>query len=99
MTWDLINSLVGGILYIAKEHCEILPLQILHAFKNPSQNNLFIWQVIANVFFDGNLSSVFHIVVTVIVITVAMLVSLLIDCLGIVLELNVSTFQDLPLHS
>ncbi|XP_073865457.1 putative sodium-coupled neutral amino acid transporter 11 isoform X6 [Macaca fascicularis] len=45
-------------------------------------------EVIANVFFGGNLSSVFHIVVTVMVITVATLVSLLIDCLGIVLELN-----------
>ncbi|XP_078183650.1 putative sodium-coupled neutral amino acid transporter 11 isoform X6 [Callithrix jacchus] len=45
-------------------------------------------EVIANVFFGGNLSLVFHIVVTVIVITVATLVSLLIDCLGIVLELN-----------
>ncbi|XP_032142474.1 putative sodium-coupled neutral amino acid transporter 11 isoform X4 [Sapajus apella] len=45
-------------------------------------------EVIANVFFGGNLSLVFHIVVTVMVITVATLVSLLIDCLGIVLELN-----------
>ncbi|XP_070331933.1 putative sodium-coupled neutral amino acid transporter 11 isoform X2 [Odocoileus virginianus] len=45
-------------------------------------------EVIANVFFGGNLSSVFHIIVTVVIITVATLVSLLIDCLGIVLELN-----------
>ncbi|XP_033612288.1 putative sodium-coupled neutral amino acid transporter 11 isoform X1 [Fukomys damarensis] len=45
-------------------------------------------EVIANVFFGGNLSSVFHIVITVVIITVATLVSLLIDCLGIVLELN-----------
>uniref|UniRef100_A0A2K5DWU7 Putative sodium-coupled neutral amino acid transporter 11 n=1 Tax=Aotus nancymaae TaxID=37293 RepID=A0A2K5DWU7_AOTNA len=45
-------------------------------------------EVITNVFFGGNLSLVFHIVVTVMVITVATLVSLLIDCLGIVLELN-----------
>nr|XP_012605490.1 putative sodium-coupled neutral amino acid transporter 11 isoform X2 [Microcebus murinus] len=45
-------------------------------------------EVIANVFFGGNLSSVFHVVVTVVIITIAMLVSLLIDCLGIVLELN-----------
>ncbi|XP_008057862.1 putative sodium-coupled neutral amino acid transporter 11 isoform X2 [Carlito syrichta] len=45
-------------------------------------------EVIANVFFGGNLASVFHIVVTVVIITVATLVSLLIDCLGIVLELN-----------
>ncbi|XP_044790472.2 putative sodium-coupled neutral amino acid transporter 11 isoform X3 [Bubalus bubalis] len=45
-------------------------------------------EVIANVFFGGNLSSVFHIIITVVIITVATLVSLLIDCLGIVLELN-----------
>ncbi|XP_005393360.1 PREDICTED: putative sodium-coupled neutral amino acid transporter 11 isoform X2 [Chinchilla lanigera] len=45
-------------------------------------------EVIANVFFGGNLSSVFHIVITMVIITVATLVSLLIDCLGIVLELN-----------
>ncbi|KAM9663821.1 putative sodium-coupled neutral amino acid transporter 11 [Trichechus inunguis] len=45
-------------------------------------------EVIANVFFGGNLSTVFHIVVTVVIITVATLVSLVIDCLGIVLELN-----------
>ncbi|XP_019583050.1 putative sodium-coupled neutral amino acid transporter 11 isoform X4 [Rhinolophus sinicus] len=45
-------------------------------------------EVIANVFFGGNLSSVFHIIVTVVIITAATLVSLLIDCLGIVLELS-----------
>ncbi|XP_006160315.1 putative sodium-coupled neutral amino acid transporter 11 isoform X2 [Tupaia chinensis] len=45
-------------------------------------------EVVANVFSSGNLSSVFHIVVTLVIITVATLVSLLIDCLGIVLELN-----------
>ncbi|XP_052581172.1 putative sodium-coupled neutral amino acid transporter 11 isoform X2 [Peromyscus californicus insignis] len=45
-------------------------------------------EVIANVFFGGNPSSVFHIILTVVIITAAMLVSLLIDCLGIVLELN-----------
>ncbi|KAI4575244.1 hypothetical protein MJG53_020446, partial [Ovis ammon polii x Ovis aries] len=45
-------------------------------------------EVIANVFFGGNLSSVFHIIITVVIITVATLVSLLVDCLGIVLELN-----------
>ncbi|KAG8510388.1 putative sodium-coupled neutral amino acid transporter 11 [Galemys pyrenaicus] len=45
-------------------------------------------EVIANVFFGGNLSFVFHITITVVIITVATLVSLLIDCLGIVLELN-----------
>eukprot|EP00075_Anas_platyrhynchos_P007664 XP_021127749.2 putative sodium-coupled neutral amino acid transporter 11 isoform X1 [Anas platyrhynchos] len=45
-------------------------------------------EVIANVFFHGNLSTVFHIVVTVIIIAVATGVSLVYDCLGIVLELN-----------
>ncbi|XP_044098170.1 putative sodium-coupled neutral amino acid transporter 11 isoform X2 [Neovison vison] len=45
-------------------------------------------EVITNVFFGGNLSLVFHIIVTVVIITVAMLISLLIDCLGKVLELN-----------
>ncbi|XP_040827979.1 putative sodium-coupled neutral amino acid transporter 11 isoform X1 [Ochotona curzoniae] len=45
-------------------------------------------EVVANVFFGGTLSSVFHIAVTVVIIMVAMVVSLLIDCLGIVLELN-----------
>uniref|UniRef100_A0A2K6FH43 Putative sodium-coupled neutral amino acid transporter 11 n=1 Tax=Propithecus coquereli TaxID=379532 RepID=A0A2K6FH43_PROCO len=45
-------------------------------------------EVIANVFFGGTLPSVFHVVITVVIITIAMLVSLLIDCLGIVLELN-----------
>ncbi|XP_045681459.1 putative sodium-coupled neutral amino acid transporter 11 isoform X3 [Phyllostomus hastatus] len=45
-------------------------------------------EVVANVFFGGNLSPVFHIIITVVIITTAMLVSLLIDCLGIVLELN-----------
>ncbi|XP_051022541.1 putative sodium-coupled neutral amino acid transporter 11 [Acomys russatus] len=44
--------------------------------------------VIANVFFGGNLSSAFHIILTAVIITAAMLVSLLIDCLGKVLELN-----------
>ncbi|XP_075840521.1 putative sodium-coupled neutral amino acid transporter 11 [Microtus pennsylvanicus] len=45
-------------------------------------------EVIANVFFGGNPSSVFHIILTVVIVTAATLVSLLIDCLGIVLELN-----------
>ncbi|NXC21177.1 AVT2 protein, partial [Corythaeola cristata] len=45
-------------------------------------------EVIANVFFRGNLSTVFHIVVTVVLIAVATGVSLVYDCLGIVLELN-----------
>ncbi|XP_023372123.1 putative sodium-coupled neutral amino acid transporter 11 isoform X3 [Otolemur garnettii] len=45
-------------------------------------------EVIANLFFGGNLSLIFHVVITVVIITIATLVSLLIDCLGIVLELN-----------
>ncbi|XP_015724334.1 putative sodium-coupled neutral amino acid transporter 11 isoform X3 [Coturnix japonica] len=45
-------------------------------------------EVIANVFFHGNLSTAFHIVVTVFIIAVATGVSLVYDCLGIVLELN-----------
>ncbi|XP_024895329.1 putative sodium-coupled neutral amino acid transporter 11 [Pteropus alecto] len=45
-------------------------------------------EVIASVFFGGNLSSVFHIIVTVVLITAATLMSSLIDCLGIVLELS-----------
>lgn len=45
-------------------------------------------EVIANVFFGANLSSVFHVILTVVIITLATLASLLIDCLGIVLELN-----------
>lgn len=51
---------------------------------------MILFQVIANVFFHGNLSTVFHIVVTVVIIAVATGVSLAYDCLGIVLELNVS---------
>lgn len=51
---------------------------------------MVLFQVIANVFFHGNLSTVFHIVVTVVIIAVATGVSLVYDCLGIVLELNVS---------
>ncbi|XP_048165971.1 putative sodium-coupled neutral amino acid transporter 11 isoform X2 [Corvus hawaiiensis] len=45
-------------------------------------------EVIANVFFHGNLSTVFHVVVTVVIIAVATGVSLMYDCLGMVLELN-----------
>lgn len=46
--------------------------------------------MIANVFFHGNLSTVFHVVVTVVIVAVATGISLMYDCLGIVLELNVS---------
>ncbi|NXF08365.1 AVT2 protein, partial [Smithornis capensis] len=45
-------------------------------------------EVIANVFFHGHLSTLFHTVVTVAIIVVATGVSLVYDCLGIVLELN-----------
>ncbi|XP_048808667.1 putative sodium-coupled neutral amino acid transporter 11 isoform X2 [Lagopus muta] len=45
-------------------------------------------EVIANVFFHGGLSTVFHIVVTIMIIAVVTGVSLVYDCLGIVLELN-----------
>ncbi|XP_032921146.1 putative sodium-coupled neutral amino acid transporter 11 isoform X2 [Catharus ustulatus] len=45
-------------------------------------------EVIANVFFHGNLSTVFHVVVTVVIVAVATGISLMYDCLGIVLELN-----------
>ncbi|XP_067154644.1 putative sodium-coupled neutral amino acid transporter 11 isoform X2 [Apteryx mantelli] len=45
-------------------------------------------EVFANVFFHGNLSTIFHIIVTVIIVAVATAISLVYDCLGIVLELN-----------
>ncbi|KAJ7405302.1 putative sodium-coupled neutral amino acid transporter 11 [Willisornis vidua] len=45
-------------------------------------------EVVANVFFHGNLSTAFHVVVTVVIVAVATGVSLVYDCLGIVLELN-----------
>lgn len=51
---------------------------------------MILFQVIANVFFHGGLSTVFHIVVTIMIIAVVTGVSLVYDCLGIVLELNVS---------
>ncbi|XP_036601364.1 putative sodium-coupled neutral amino acid transporter 11 isoform X2 [Trichosurus vulpecula] len=45
-------------------------------------------EVIANVFFGGNLSKISHVLVTTVIITMATLVSLMVDCLGIVLEFN-----------
>ncbi|XP_007494349.1 putative sodium-coupled neutral amino acid transporter 11 isoform X3 [Monodelphis domestica] len=45
-------------------------------------------EVIANVFFGGNLSKISHVIVTTVIITMATLVSLMVDCLGIVLEFN-----------
>ncbi|XP_027721883.1 putative sodium-coupled neutral amino acid transporter 11 isoform X3 [Vombatus ursinus] len=45
-------------------------------------------EVIANVFFGGNLSQISHVLVTTVIITMATLVSLTVDCLGIVLEFN-----------
>ncbi|EMP38715.1 Putative sodium-coupled neutral amino acid transporter 11, partial [Chelonia mydas] len=51
-------------------------------------------EVIANVFFSGTLTTILHVAVTVIVVAVATSISLVYDCLGIVLELNC-----LPLHN
>nr|XP_034986815.1 putative sodium-coupled neutral amino acid transporter 11 isoform X2 [Zootoca vivipara] len=45
-------------------------------------------EVLANVFFGGNLTTICHVALTVIVIALATSVSLVYDCLGIVLELN-----------
>ncbi|NXU12178.1 AVT2 protein, partial [Pardalotus punctatus] len=45
-------------------------------------------EVIANVFFHGDLSTVFQVLVTIAVIAVATGVSLAFDCRGVVLELN-----------
>ncbi|KAF7248193.1 putative sodium-coupled neutral amino acid transporter 11 [Varanus komodoensis] len=45
-------------------------------------------EVVANVFFNGNLTTLFHIILTVIVVAVATSISLVYDCLGIVLELS-----------
>ncbi|XP_048726059.1 putative sodium-coupled neutral amino acid transporter 11 isoform X5 [Caretta caretta] len=45
-------------------------------------------EVIANVFFSGTLTTILHVAVTVIVVAVATSISLVYDCLGIVLELN-----------
>uniref|UniRef100_A0A8D0G9A3 Putative sodium-coupled neutral amino acid transporter 11 n=1 Tax=Sphenodon punctatus TaxID=8508 RepID=A0A8D0G9A3_SPHPU len=53
-------------------------------------------EVIANVFFGGNLTTIPHAAVTVIVVAVATSISLVHDCLGIVLELN-GVFSATPL--
>ncbi|KAH0621433.1 hypothetical protein JD844_022750 [Phrynosoma platyrhinos] len=45
-------------------------------------------EVIANMLFSGNLTTFYHISLTIIVVTVATSISLVYDCLGIVLELN-----------
>ncbi|KAG6940051.1 solute carrier family 38 member 11, partial [Chelydra serpentina] len=45
-------------------------------------------EVIANVFFSGTLTTILHVAVTVVVVAVATSISLVYDCLGIVLELN-----------
>ncbi|KAM4627034.1 putative sodium-coupled neutral amino acid transporter 11 [Discoglossus pictus] len=45
-------------------------------------------EVIANVFFDGTLSSVLHLAVTLLVVCLTTFISLSYDCLGMVLELN-----------
>ncbi|XP_075034769.1 putative sodium-coupled neutral amino acid transporter 11 [Mixophyes fleayi] len=45
-------------------------------------------EVISNVFFGGTLSTSLHIATTVLVVSLTTIISLLFDCLGIVLELN-----------
>ncbi|XP_067891319.1 putative sodium-coupled neutral amino acid transporter 11 isoform X2 [Heterodontus francisci] len=45
-------------------------------------------EVIGNLFFAGNLSTICHVLVTVCIVAVATAISLAFDCLGIVLELN-----------
>ncbi|XP_038645645.1 putative sodium-coupled neutral amino acid transporter 11 isoform X3 [Scyliorhinus canicula] len=45
-------------------------------------------EVIANLFFGGTLSTIFHVVVTVCIIAAVTGIALAFDCLGIVLELN-----------
>ncbi|XP_077303695.1 putative sodium-coupled neutral amino acid transporter 11 [Lithobates pipiens] len=45
-------------------------------------------EVISNVFFGGNLSTVLHFTVTLLVVSLTTVISLLSDCLGMVLELN-----------
>ncbi|XP_053147324.1 putative sodium-coupled neutral amino acid transporter 11 isoform X1 [Hemicordylus capensis] len=45
-------------------------------------------EVIANVFFNGNLTAICHVALTVVIVAVATSISLVYDCLGIVLELN-----------
>ncbi|XP_072330118.1 putative sodium-coupled neutral amino acid transporter 11 isoform X1 [Scyliorhinus torazame] len=45
-------------------------------------------EVIANLFFGGTLSTIFHVVVTVCIVAAVTGIALAFDCLGIVLELN-----------
>ncbi|XP_063789686.1 putative sodium-coupled neutral amino acid transporter 11 [Pseudophryne corroboree] len=45
-------------------------------------------EVISNVFFGGTLSTIVHFAVTLLVVTLTTIISLLFNCLGIVLELN-----------
>eukprot|EP00062_Callorhinchus_milii_P000754 gi/632936147/ref/XP_007892593.1/ PREDICTED: putative sodium-coupled neutral amino acid transporter 11 [Callorhinchus milii] len=45
-------------------------------------------EVIGNVFFSGNLTTILHITLTVFIVAAATAISLAYDCLGIVLELN-----------
>ncbi|KAM9305684.1 putative sodium-coupled neutral amino acid transporter 11 [Gastrophryne carolinensis] len=45
-------------------------------------------EVISNVFFGGNLSTFLHVTVTLTVVSLSTVISLLSDCLGMVLELN-----------
>lgn len=57
-----------------------------------------VFQVVSNVFFNGLLSSTVHIVVSLVIILVVTAISLSYDCLGVVLELNVSV-DILQLHN
>ncbi|XP_062974383.1 putative sodium-coupled neutral amino acid transporter 11 [Elgaria multicarinata webbii] len=45
-------------------------------------------EVVANVFFNGNLTNLCHVTLTIVIVAVATSISLVYDCLGIVLELN-----------
>lgn len=49
-----------------------------------------LFQVVSNIFFNGLLSSTAHIVLTLVMILMVTAISLSYDCLGVVLELNVS---------
>ncbi len=51
---------------------------------------LYSVQVISNVFFKGALSNTTHVIITLVIISAATVISLSYDCLGFVLELNVS---------
>ncbi|KAJ6660822.1 hypothetical protein lerEdw1_017448 [Lerista edwardsae] len=79
---DKDNILIGRhIIIICVTIIFTLPLSLY-------QNISKLGKVIANVFFSGNLTTVCHVALTVIVVAAATSISLMYDCLGIVLELN-----------